>query len=79
MRGYKIVITPRSINLQQELNNWRWKDKDGKSIPADGDIHLTDAMRYGFGYLTKTTVPATRVVKTNNFNHNKKNTFKKII
>lgn len=79
IRGYKIIITPRSINLQQELNNWRWKDKDGKSIPADGDIHLIDAMRYGFGYLTKTAVPATRVVKTSNFNYNKKNTFKKII
>lgn len=80
LRGYKIVISPRSVNLQQELNNWRWKDKDGKSIPADGDIHLIDAMRYGFGYLTKTTTPATRVVKTNDLNYNrKKNTFKKII
>lgn len=51
IQGYQIVVCGKSPNLQRELNNYRWLDKEGKSIPMDGEIHLVDSMRYAFSYL----------------------------
>ena len=52
MQAYTIVITKDSPNASEEFNKWAWKDKDGKSIPEDGQIHCADAVRYAFNYLT---------------------------
>lgn len=73
IQGYTIVVTKTSTHLLQELNNWRWKDVDGKSIPEDGEIHLIDALRYGFAYLSKppvnpSSVVVTKTSKPNRFN-----------
>lgn len=63
MQGYQIVVVD-SPNLIRELNNWRWKDKEGKSIPEDGELHLVDPMRYAFNYLTKPAPAPSKVVIT---------------
>ena len=44
-----IVVTSRSVNLINELDNYCWsKDKDGRLInePIDKYNHLIDAARY---------------------------------
>ena len=45
MQDYKIVVTPNSLNLQKELNNYAWSDKKA-GIPIDEYNHLIDAIRY---------------------------------
>lgn len=49
MKGYKIHITRRSINLEKELRKYVWaQDKNGKSLkePIDEFNHAIDAARY---------------------------------
>lgn len=49
LRGYKMHITKRSINLENELRKYKWaEDKAGKSlnVPVDANNHLCDSMRY---------------------------------
>ena len=49
LKGYKMHITKRSINLENELRKYKWaEDKTGKSlnIPVDANNHACDAMRY---------------------------------
>ena len=43
--GYEIIVTPESINLAHNLNNWLWLDKRGE-IPMDEEDDLIDAGRY---------------------------------
>ena len=45
MQNYKIVVTERSVNTIQELNNYAWSDK-GKQMPIDDFNHHIDAIRY---------------------------------
>lgn len=45
LEEYEIIVTPESINLQRQLNNWIWLDKKGE-IPIDEDDDLIDAGRY---------------------------------
>lgn len=57
LKGYKMHITKKSINLENELRKYKWaEDKVGNSlnIPVDANNHLCDAMRYiGIMTLTK--------------------------
>ena len=45
LNGYEIIVTPESINLAHNLNNWLWLDKKGE-IPMDVEDDLIDAGRY---------------------------------
>lgn len=49
MKGWKMYITKRSLNLIREARGYTWqKDKDGKSLnePIAVNDHLMDAARY---------------------------------
>lgn len=49
LKGYRIHITKRSVNLAQEFRRYKWaEDKDGKSLnkPIDAFNHGIDAVRY---------------------------------
>lgn len=49
MKGVRICITKRSVNVKYELDNYCWdKDKDGMYInqPIDANNHAMDAARY---------------------------------
>lgn len=50
MQDYKIVATPRSVNVIKELNNYVWHDKKSDT-PIDAFNHGIDAIRYAFMYL----------------------------
>lgn len=51
MLDYKHVITPNSINIKHELNNYVWSDKKA-NIPIDDYNHAIDSGRYIFTKLT---------------------------
>ena len=51
MLEYKIIITPESDNLIDELSNYIWNDKKA-GLPIDKYNHGIDAMRYAFIRLT---------------------------
>lgn len=49
MKGYKIHITKKSIDLENELRKYKWsEDKNGKALnkPIDDFNHAIDASRY---------------------------------
>ncbi len=49
LKGYKMHITKRSINLENELRKYKWaEDKTGKSLnsPVDANNDCIDACRY---------------------------------
>lgn len=49
LKGCKIYVTERSINLIKELKKYKWQvDKNGKTLnePVDTDNHAIDALRY---------------------------------
>lgn len=49
LKGYKLHITRRSVNIEAELRKYKWsEDKNGKSlnIPIDSFNHAIDATRY---------------------------------
>jgi phage terminase large subunit len=49
LKGYKLNITQRSVNLKKELNSYKWKqDKSGVMVnePVDYMNHSIDALRY---------------------------------
>lgn len=48
MQDYEIVVSPRSVNIIKELNNYVWKD--GKEIPIDDYNHSIDGIRYFVSY-----------------------------
>ena len=56
VRGYKLHVTKRSLNLIRELRGYTWmKDRDGNPLnePIAVNDHAMDAMRYAiFTYLT---------------------------
>lgn len=45
LQNYKIVVTPQSLNIIEELHNYIWLDKRGE-IPIDLYNHTIDCMRY---------------------------------
>lgn len=45
MQDYTIIVTPSSMNLIKELNNYVWNDKKA-SIPVDDYNHALDASGY---------------------------------
>jgi len=47
MQDYKIIVTPGSKNLINELNNYVYLDQK-EGVPAKGNDHLIDPARYGF-------------------------------
>lgn len=49
LKSKKIIITQKSVNLQDENKHYKWKqDRDGKELrqPVDFKNHLMDAFRY---------------------------------
>lgn len=48
LKRFKICITADSTNLIKEFKNYKWKEKDGKSIGVPIDLwnHGCDALRY---------------------------------
>lgn len=51
LKSKKIIITQKSVNLQDENKHYKWKiDKEGKELqqPVDFKNHLIDALRYAF-------------------------------
>lgn len=52
LQDYTIVVTPASINVKQELKNYKWSDKKA-GIPVDANNHAIDAIRYVFRKLTE--------------------------
>lgn len=49
MNDYKIIVTPRSLNIRRELNNYSWSDKKS-GTPKDLFNHTIDAARYSVMY-----------------------------
>ena len=47
MLGYELIIDKNSLDLQNELNLYRWSDKK-KEEPVDANNHAIDALRYAF-------------------------------
>jgi phage terminase large subunit len=46
---YDLIVSPESINLIKELNNYCWLEKKSNT-PIDNHNHLIDALRYAVGY-----------------------------
>lgn len=46
--GYELVIDKNSLNLQTELDLYRWNDKKKQDEPVDDNNHAIDALRYAF-------------------------------
>jgi phage terminase large subunit len=49
LKGYKMHVTKRSINIERELRRYKWaEDRTGRIInkPVDAFNHTPDAMRY---------------------------------
>jgi phage terminase large subunit len=49
LQDYDLIISPESINLIKELNNYSWLEKKSNT-PIDNHNHLLDALRYAVGY-----------------------------
>ena len=52
IKGYLIIVDPKSYNIKGEFNTYDWNDKRA-SIPNDTNNHSCDAIRYGFRLLAK--------------------------
>jgi phage terminase large subunit len=52
MLDYQIIVTPRSINIKKEFNNYTWSDKKSGSAIDDFN-HAIDGIRYVVYYLHK--------------------------
>ena len=52
LQDYKLVITPESVNLARELNNYCWSDKKSDT-PVDMYNHCIDAVRYRVSHILK--------------------------
>lgn len=49
VKGYRLHITARSVNVQKDFKNYKWKvDKNGKTLdePTHAFSHSPDAVRY---------------------------------
>jgi phage terminase large subunit len=60
LQDYQLVITPASINIKKELNNYVWNDKKA-GIPIDDYNHAIDAIRYIFRKLQTGGNPYTKM------------------
>ena len=49
MQDYELIVSPDSINIIKELNNYVWNDKK-TSTPIDDYNHALDAVRYSVAY-----------------------------
>ena len=49
LQDYDLIVTPESINLIKELNNYCWLEKKSNT-PIDAHNHLLDALRYSVSY-----------------------------
>lgn len=49
LQDYDLIVTPESINLIKELNNYCWLEKKSNT-PIDAHNHLIDALRYAVSY-----------------------------
>ena len=49
LQDYDLIVTPESINLIKELNNYCWLEKKSNT-PIDKHNHLIDALRYAVSY-----------------------------
>jgi phage terminase large subunit len=49
LQDYDLIVTPESINLIKELNNYCWLEKKSNT-PIDAHNHLIDALRYVVSY-----------------------------
>ena len=49
LQDYDLVVTPTSINLIKELNNYCWLEKKSNT-PIDAHNHIIDALRYAISY-----------------------------
>ena len=49
LQDYDLIITPESINLIKEMNNYCWLEKKSNT-PIDKNNHLIDALRYAVSY-----------------------------
>lgn len=47
---YEIIIDKNSLNLQNEMNNYRWSDKN-QDQPFDDNNHAIDAWGYAFTHI----------------------------
>jgi phage terminase large subunit len=52
LQDYEIVVTPESMNVKKELNNYCWNDRKS-GIPIDDWNHCIDPLRYAQGYLSR--------------------------
>jgi len=57
--SFDIIITPESVNLAIELNNYSWSDKKAE-IPIDAYNHAIDPVRYTLEKLVKDTAKMIR-------------------
>jgi phage terminase large subunit len=49
LQDYDLIVSPESINLIRELNNYSWLEKRSKT-PRDNFNHLLDPLRYAVTY-----------------------------
>ncbi|CAB4148752.1 XtmB Phage terminase large subunit [uncultured Caudovirales phage] len=49
LQDYDLIVSPESINLIKELNNYCWLEKKS-STPIDNHNHLLDALRYAVSH-----------------------------
>lgn len=49
LQDYDLIVTPESINLIKELNNYCWLEKKSNT-PIDNHNHLLDGLRYAVSY-----------------------------
>ena len=49
LQDYDLIVTPTSINLIKELNNYCWLEKKSNT-PIDAHNHILDALRYAVSY-----------------------------
>ena len=52
LQDYQIIVTPESMNVKKELNNYSWNDKKA-GVPNDNFNHALDSLRYAFGHLSR--------------------------
>lgn len=67
MLDYDMVVTPTSINLIKELNNYAWNDRKSQT-PIDRHNHIIDAVRYALEVLIGKRPPKKTEIREINFN-----------
>ncbi len=52
LQDYELIVTPESMNVKKELNNYSWNDRKA-GVPNDTFNHALDSLRYAFGHLSR--------------------------